>query len=78
DAPLSGLLIVQSTDPNASPFSAPPQQAMQIVVWVGFVLFNIVGFALTLALFFWLMNRSLARNRAGTGATPAATDKTTE
>lgn len=72
--PLSGLLIVQSSEPNASPFVATPQQAMQIVFWGGFVIFNVLGLALTLALIFWFLNRSLVRERGGRPAASASTE----
>jgi hypothetical protein len=76
--PLSGLLIRQTNDPNASPFTATPVQSMQIVVWIGFVLINMIGAGLTLAAFFWLMNRGLASARRGAPAAPAAAVTTEE
>jgi hypothetical protein len=66
--PLSGLLIKQTSNPDASPFTATPVQSMQMVLWVGFILFNMIGAALTLALFFWLMTRSLSNVRRGAPA----------
>ncbi len=72
--PVSGLLIKQTSNPDASSFTATPVQAFQLVAWFGFVLFNIVGIALTIAAFFWLMNRSLAgvRRATPTGSTSTA------
>jgi hypothetical protein len=72
--PLGGLLITQSGDPYASPFVATPQQAMQIVVWGGFVIFNVIGLAATLALVFWFINRSLVKSAGSTPPAPAGKD----
>jgi hypothetical protein len=63
--PLNGLLIKQTSDPNASVFDATPQQALQLVLWIGFVLFNLIGAGVTLLFFFWLMNRALSGLRRG-------------
>lgn len=69
---ISGLLIVQTSDPYASAFEAPPQKAMQIVVWGGFVIANVVVVAVVLALFFWLVNRALTSTRGSTPNTREA------
>ena len=69
--PLGGLLIQQSSNPDASPFNATPVQAFQLIVWIGFVLINLIGAGLTIAVFFWLMNRALAGVRRGAPAAPA-------
>jgi hypothetical protein len=76
--PLNGLLIRQTSNPDASPFTATPVQAMQIVLWVGFILFNMIGAALTLAAFFWLMSRSLSSVRRGAPAAAPASAITAE
>lgn len=70
--PLRGLLIQQTGDPNASVFDAPPQQAFQLILWIGFVIMNLIGAGVTLLIFFWLMNRALAGVRRGQQP-PAAT-----
>jgi hypothetical protein len=74
--PLGGLLIKQTANPDASPFSATPVQAFQLVAWIGFILVNMIGAGLTLAAFFWLMNRALAGARRNAPAAPAATADT--
>ena len=51
--------IIQSTDPAASVFMATNNQAMMFVGLVGFVLFNIVGAGLTLALVLWFLNKQV-------------------
>lgn len=72
--PLGGLLIQQTSNPDASPFTATPVQAFQLVAWIGFVIINMIGAGLTIAAFFWLMNRALAGVRRGAPAAPAASD----
>lgn len=61
---LSGLAIIQTADPNASAFEATPEQANQFFFWIVFVLVNVVGAGLTLALVFWLGSRSVAQARS--------------
>ncbi len=48
--------IIQSTDPAASPFAATPEQANLFLFWIVFVIFNLVGAGLTIALIFWFLN----------------------
>ena len=60
DAPV----LVQSTDPNASVFDATPEQALQITFWVFFVLFNLVGAGVTIALLMWRGNVEVKRANA--------------
>ena len=52
-------LIRQSMDPSASVFMATNDQALLFVGLVGFVLFNVVGAGLTLALVLWLLNKQV-------------------
>ena len=73
NAPLGGLLIKQTANPDASPFTATPVQAFQLVTWIGFVLVNMIGMGLTIAAFFWLMNRALSGVRRNAPAAPADT-----
>lgn len=65
----SGLMfeiptIRQASSPDASVFEATPEQANLLVIWIGFVIFNIIGAGSTLALLFWLGNRAVARANA--------------
>jgi len=48
--------IIQSTDPSASPFAATPEQANLFLFWIAFVIFNLVGAGVTIALLFWFLN----------------------
>lgn len=69
-----GVLPILTTTniPDASPTVVLPWKAEQFFLLVGFVLFNLIGMAATLALVFWLVDRGLRRNRAG-GAVKAPT-----
>lgn len=51
--------IIQSTDPAASPFAATPEQANLFLFWIAFVIFNLVGAGLTIALIFWFLSREV-------------------
>ena len=44
---------------DASVFQATPEQANQFIIWVVFVLVNVIGAGLTLALLFWFGNREV-------------------
>jgi hypothetical protein len=61
-----GLLPILTTTniPDASPTVVLPWKAEQFFLLVGFVLFNLIGMAATLALVFWLVDRGLRRNQA--------------
>lgn len=62
-------LFIQQTDiPDASTMLAAPWQAEQLVLLVGFILFNLVGMAATIAIVLWLLHRGV-RQVSGTGST---------
>lgn len=54
---ISPPLMIQTEDPAASVFSATPNQALYFLLWVGFVIVNVVGAGLTIALLLYLANR---------------------
>lgn len=56
-------VIIQTTDPNGSVFSATPEQANQLFFWVIFVIVNVLGAGLTLAALIWLGSRSVENVR---------------
>jgi hypothetical protein len=60
------FLLKQTSDPEASTFEAVPWQAEQLFWLVGFILFNLVGIALTIMGVMWFLNRGAARARAVT------------
>jgi hypothetical protein len=62
-------------NPDANPTVVLPWKAEQFFLLVGFILFNLIGIAATLALIFWLIDRGLRRSRAESGnrtTTPTA------
>lgn len=61
---LAGVpLIVQTDTPDASVFTATPEQAAQIFILVGIVLSNVVILGGLIAGLFWWLNRSVVRSR---------------
>ena len=55
----SDLAIRQSTNPSADALTATPDQAAAFIVIVGFIIVNVIGAGLTIALVFWLLNRQV-------------------
>lgn len=56
--------LEQVADPEASALAVEPWEAQQFVLLVGFILFNLVGMGVTIALIFWLVSRQIAIVRA--------------
>ncbi len=56
----SDLVLQQTTNPNGDALTATPDQAVAFILIVGFIIVNVIGAGLTLALVFWLLNRQLA------------------
>jgi len=56
----SDLVIQQTTNPNGDALTATPDQAAAFILIVGFIIVNVIGAGVTLALVFWLLNRQLA------------------
>ena len=55
----SDLTIRQTTDPSGDALTATPDQAVAFMLVVGFVIVNVIGAGLTLAIVFWLLNRQV-------------------
>jgi hypothetical protein len=55
----SDLAVMQTMNPNGNVLTATPNQAAAFIVVVGFIIVNVVGAGLTLALVFWLLNRQV-------------------
>ncbi len=49
-------VIRQTNDPDASALDMAPWKAEQLFLFVGFVVFNLVGIAVTLMAIFWFLN----------------------
>jgi hypothetical protein len=54
----------QVSDVEGSVLHATPWQAQQFILLIGFLLVNLVGIALTLAVIMWFLNRQVTRVRA--------------
>lgn len=61
--------IKQVEEPQASTFLATPGQAEQLVLATGFILFNLIGMAATIALLMWLGERGVRKARAESDST---------
>ena len=61
---LNALFITQSSIPDASTLSTAPWQAEQLVLFVGFLLFNLVGMAVTIMIVIWFLHRGVTKARA--------------
>ena len=64
----SDLAIQQTTDPSGDALTATPDQAAAFILVVGFIIVNVIGAGLTLALVFWLLNRQVVAVRREAGA----------
>jgi hypothetical protein len=49
-------IVRQTTDPNASALDMAPWKAEQMFLFVGFILFNLVGIAVTIMAILWFLN----------------------
>jgi hypothetical protein len=70
--------LVQTTDPNASPMMATPEQANQLVFWVVFVIINLIGAGVTLALVMWFLGRATNHARSLPNNPPAVLNRSAE
>jgi hypothetical protein len=60
--------VVQTRDPEASPFMAEEWQAHQFFLLTGFIIFNLVGIGVTIAIIIWFISRQVASvSGAGSG-----------
>lgn len=57
-------VIRTTSNPEASVLDVVPWQAEQLFLLVGFVLFNLVGAAVTAAVVVWLLHRQVKRARS--------------
>lgn len=57
-------ILQQVGAPDASPTTILPWKANQFFILVAFVLFNLVGIAVTLAVVMWVIDRGLKRGKA--------------
>jgi type III secretory pathway component EscV len=67
-------VIKQVESPNASVMVVEGWKAEQLFLLIGFILFNLVGIAVTLAIIMWFLNRQVKEAKAAAasgGAAPA-------
>lgn len=57
-------LLKQTDNPDASVFEATPWQAEQFFLFVGFLLFNMIGIGVTIMAILWLLNRGALEAKA--------------
>ncbi len=62
-------VLQQTSNPEASPSELVPWKAEQLFLAVGFILFNLIGMAVTLAIIVWLIDRGIRKGRAEAGIT---------
>jgi hypothetical protein len=70
--------LVQTTDPNASPMMATPEQANQFIFWVVFVIINLIGAGVTLTLVMWFLGRATNHARSLPNNPPAVLNRPAE
>jgi len=56
---LSPVLLKQTDVPDGSTMAMSPWQAEQLVIFIGFVLFNLLGIAVTIAVIMWFLHRGV-------------------
>lgn len=73
----SGLLpfLQQTSDAEASTLNAEPWQAEQLFLLVGFILFNMVGIGVTIAVIMWFLHRNVVTARGTAPQTSAAVEE---
>ena len=62
------LFITQSNIPDASTLSAAPWQTEQLILFIGFILFNLIGMGVTIMIVMWLLHLGLKRTEAEASA----------
>jgi Na+/melibiose symporter-like transporter len=57
-------VLTQTQNPDASRVVLLPWKAEQFFLLIGFILFNLIGIALTLAVIVWFIDRMIRRGKA--------------
>lgn len=57
-------IIRTTSNPDASVLDMTPWKAEQLFLLIGFILFNLVGAAVTVTVVFWLLHRQVKRVKA--------------
>jgi hypothetical protein len=61
---------IQTDNPEASAFLAADWQAQQFFLLIGFLIFNLIGIGVTIAIIMWLLSRQVAIAKASEGNAP--------
>lgn len=64
-------VLTTVSNPDADPTVVRPWKAEQLFLMIGFVLFNLIGIAATLAVIFWFIDRGIRRSKAEAAQPPA-------
>jgi hypothetical protein len=67
------VFVIQTENPDASVFDSVPWKAEQLVLLVGFLLFNLVGMGLTIGLVMWFLSRQVKNARGAVEEKPGTT-----
>jgi hypothetical protein len=67
-------ILKQVDSPDGSTLAVVPWKAEQLILLVGFVLFNMIGIGVTLALVMWLLNRFVKQANATEKLVTTTTD----
>lgn len=70
-------ILTQTINPDASPTEIVPWKAEQFFLLVGFILFNLIGIAATIAIIVWLLDGAIRRNKDNPKAASANTNAVT-
>jgi hypothetical protein len=70
-------LVRQAGNPDASALDMAPWKAEQLFLFVGFILFNLIGMGVTLMAVFWFLNREV-KSVSGKKSSAIQTTVTTE
>jgi hypothetical protein len=62
----------QVADPEGNTLAAEPWEAQQFVLLVGFILFNLIGMGVTIAVVMWLLSRQIKKARTQPTVTTTA------
>jgi hypothetical protein len=70
-------VLTQTINPDASRTAIVPWKAEQFFLLVGFILFNLIGIAATIAIIVWLLDGAIRRNKNKPTNAPASTNAVT-
>ena len=71
-------VIRQTNNPDASALDMAPWKAEQLFLFVGFIIFNLVGIGVTLLAVFWFLNWQIKKVKAQPSSAIQTTVVTTE